>query len=232
MSLDFARLDQPATCRCCPQSRRSAWRPSHLPALGAQSPARLWQARLPHDDKPSERLFQALCLVPRSLDAGVVGTAPRKGVAVGWAAQGLAVVLTWPCSPRCQRRRAAALTGGPPVGLEWRLLVLAHVSLISSGIGFPVLGIWVLDALCVFPPPICLALVSGQGLRVSSGHAGSSVLASPHGAADESTFLTAAPLCSSVFLARCACFCLINSSTRIMVLPLLPLKLIQFVFHI
>lgn len=158
---------------------------------------------------------------------------PREGVAVGWAAQGLAVVLTWPCSPPCRRRRAAALTGGLPMGLEWRLLVLAHISLVSSGIGFPwPLGIWVLVALCVFSPPVCLALVNGQGLRVSSGRAGSSMLASPRGAADESTFLTAAPLCSSVFLARCACFCLINSSTRIMVLPLLPLKLIQFVFHI
>ena len=153
MSLDFARLNQPATCRCCPQSLRSAWRPSHLPALGARSPARPGQARLPHDDRPSERLFRALCLVLRSLDAGVVGTAPREGVAVGWAAQGLAVVLTWPCSPRCRRRRAVAVTGGPPVGLEWCLLVLAHVSLVSSGIGFPVVAgrLGLRCALCIFP---------------------------------------------------------------------------------
>lgn len=60
--------------------------------------------------------------------------------------------------------------------------------------------------LTVFSPPVCLVLVNGQGFHVSSGGTLPPVLAFPCGAADESQFLTTAPLCLSIFLVKMCIF--------------------------
>lgn len=99
----------------------------------------------------------------------------------------------------------AALAICPPMGLEGRLLVSVRVALVSGGIGFS--RHWAFGSqatLCVFPS-VCLVLVRGQGLHMSGGSM-PTVLAVPCGAADESRFLTTAPLCSSVFLVKTCVF--------------------------
>ena len=102
-------------------------------------------------------------------------------------------------------RRVVALAICPPMGLEGRLLVSVCVSLVSGGISFSRHWVFGSQATLRVFPPICLVLVHGQGLHVSGGSA-PTVLAAPCGAADESRFLTTAPLCSSVFLVKMCIF--------------------------
>ena len=90
-------------------------------------------------------------------------------------------------------------------GVECVLLVSVCVSLVSGGISFSRHWVFGSQATLRVFPPICLVLVHGQGLHVSGGSA-PTVLAAPCGAADESRFLTTAPLCSSVFLVKMCIF--------------------------
>lgn len=148
-------------------------------------------------DGPSERLSWALCWIlalsgqpPREGGGGVGSSVP--GGHAGLALSG-------------GHRRVVALAICPPMGLEGRLLVSVCVSLVSGGISFSRHWVFGSQATLRVFPPVCLVLVHGQGLHVSGGSA-PTVLAAPCGAADESRFLTTAPLCSSVFLVKMCIF--------------------------